>query len=118
MNHRNTPPTLPKAPSPWRSTAKTAWLLMALAGTFAIIPGVGFLAWIVGPPLLFIVFIQGIIVMSRGGAGEGSAILLAAIIGMPIWLFTAPVVVGALTIDTTDLHEVLDYPATEFIITK
>jgi hypothetical protein len=61
---------------------------------------------------LFVVFIQGIIVMSRGGAGEGSAILLVAIIAMPVWLFAAPVVVGALTLDPSDIHNVSESPAT------
>ena len=114
MNHRNTPPALPPTPSPWRPTAKNAWLLMTLVGTLALLPGFGFLMWIVGPPVLFVVLIQGIIVMSKGGAGEGAAILLIAL-AMPLWLFAAPVVVGALTLDPSDLDNVLESPATNFI---
>ena len=53
--------------------------------------------------------------MSKGGSGEGAAILLVTF-AMPLWLFAAPVVVGALTLDPSDyLYE--DEPTTKPITT-
>jgi uncharacterized membrane protein len=75
-----------------------SWVMISLTCLVALIPGVGFLTWFIGVPILLITFILGIIVLSKGGTMQGVVILLMSLIVAPIFLMVAPILTTSLFI--------------------
>jgi hypothetical protein len=69
-----------------------SWLMIGFTCLVALIPGVGFLTWILGAPILLVTFIMGILTLSKGRTMQGVAILLVSLIAAPIFLVVAPIV--------------------------
>ena len=71
--------------------AVTSWILIIATGLLAIVPVLGYVSllmiWIIAP--LVIVF--AIIILTRGGTGQGIFLILLAILLVP-WSFLAPTV--------------------------
>ena len=63
----------------------------------SLIPGVGFLTWIVAAPILLVTFIMGIITLNKGKTLQGVSILLASLIAAPLFLVLAPIVTTVAT---------------------
>ncbi|HEY6071762.1 MAG TPA: hypothetical protein VIU85_10350, partial [Chthoniobacterales bacterium] len=71
--------------------AITSWILIIAFGLLAIVPVLGYvsalLVWIVAP----LVIIFAIIILTRGGTGQGIFLILMAVLLVP-WSFLAPTV--------------------------
>jgi hypothetical protein len=69
----------------------TSWILLIFTGLLAIVPLLGFisalLVWIVAP----LVIIFAIVILTRGGTGQGIFLILLAILLVP-WSFLAPTI--------------------------
>ena len=99
----NTPPPAPASPAPvspspiatpaksYKGMAITSWILIIAFGLLAIVPVLGYLSallvWIVAP----LVIIFAIIILTRGGTGQGIFLILMAVLLVP-WSFLAPTV--------------------------
>lgn len=75
-----------EAPKDYRGLAKTSWILLFLACLVALIPFVGFAAWFIAGPIFLTTFILAVMILTRGGTGQGILIMLFS-------MFVAPVVV-------------------------
>src|SRR5438874_9339306 len=56
--------------------ARAAWVLLCITCGISVIPFLGFGAWLVAVPVLLTTFILSIIVLSRGGTGQGLLLLV------------------------------------------
>jgi hypothetical protein len=72
-----------------------SWLMIGVTCLIALIPGVGFLTWIVGAPILLVTFILGILTLNKGKTLQGVSILLVSLIAAPIFLVVAPIITTA-----------------------
>ena len=61
----------------------------------AMIPGIGFVTWLIAFPVLLATFILGIIALTKGGTLQGILILLTSLIVAPIFITIAPFVMTA-----------------------
>jgi len=84
----------------YKGAVIASWVMIILTCLVALIPGVGFLTWVIGAPILLITFILGIIVLSKGGTMQGVVILLMSLIVAPIFLVVAPLVTTSLAVDS------------------
>lgn len=78
--------------SDYKGISITAWVLIGVTCLVSLIPGVGFLTWIVGFPVLFVTMILGIVTLAKGGTLQGVLILLVSLIAAPIFLIVAPII--------------------------
>ena len=103
MPENTTPP--PPSPSPvpmssspaaapaksYKGMAITSWILIIATGLIAIVPVLGYasllMVWIIAP----LVIIFAIVILTRGGTGQGIFLILMAILLVP-WSFLAPTV--------------------------
>jgi hypothetical protein len=71
--------------------ALTSWILIIATGLLAIVPVLGYvsllLVWIIAP----LVIIFAIVILTRGGTGQGIFLILLAVLLVP-WSFLAPTV--------------------------
>jgi len=81
-----------------KGVATVAWVMIGLTCLVALIPGVGFLTWLVALPILFITVILGIVVLCQGGTIRGVLILLMSLIVAPVFLFLAPLIMTSLAV--------------------
>jgi hypothetical protein len=72
-----------------------SWLMIGFTCLVALIPGIGFLTWIVAAPILLVTFIMGILTLSKGKTLQGVSILLVSLIAAPIFLVVAPIITTA-----------------------
>jgi hypothetical protein len=72
--------------------ARAAWILLFITCGISIVPFLGFGAWLVAAPVLLTTFILSIIVLSRGGTAQGLLLLLATIVGAPLFISIAPLI--------------------------
>ena len=79
-----------------------SWLMIGFTCLVALIPGVGFLTWILGAPILLVTFIMGILTLSKGRTTQGVAILLMSLIAAPIFLVVAPILTTAGAVVASD----------------
>jgi hypothetical protein len=70
----------------------TSWALIGFVCLISLVPVLGFASWLIAGPVLFISLIMGIIVLARGGTLPGLLILLASLIGAPVFVTVAPFV--------------------------
>ena len=85
----------------YRGVALAGWILLALCCGGALIPGLGFVVWFIAFPVLLITFILGCVAIARGGTLQGVLILLATLIGAPVFIAIAPIVTTALFLAST-----------------
>lgn len=97
----NITPPPPPSPAPaapvaapaksYKGMAITSWILVIVTGLLAIVPVLGYLSllmiWIVAP----LVIIFAIVILMRGGTGQGIFLILLAVVLVP-WSFLAPTV--------------------------
>jgi hypothetical protein len=57
----------------------------------ALIPGVGFITWLIAAPSLLVTFVLGIVALNKGATVQGIFILLTSAIVAPVFLFVAPI---------------------------
>jgi hypothetical protein len=74
-----------------------SWLMIGVTCLISLIPGVGFLTWVVAAPILLVTFIMGIITLNKGKTLQGVSILLVSLVAAPLFLVVAPIIttVGA-----------------------
>ena len=87
------PPARPGAA--YKTVARVGWSLIGLTLLISCIPLLGCGTWILVWPVAVIAIILGIIVLTRGGTGQGVALILAAIVLVPVALI-APVLSTAI----------------------
>lgn len=76
----------------WRGLAKTSWILIALACLLSVIPVLGFASWFIAGPIFVATFVMAIMIMSRGGTGQGLILLGASMFAAPAFVICAPFV--------------------------
>ena len=96
------------------AAAGWAWFLLIGTCIFSLIPVVGFLAWIVGGATILIAIVLAVIVLTRGGTTQGVMILLASLLGVPLFILLAPIVTTAIFSDAIDV-QTPDIPKVEAI---
>lgn len=87
-----------QAPSPnaarpaqsYSGMAITSWILIGLTALLSIVPVLGFGAWLLAFVVIPVVLILAIVVLSRGGTGQGIFLLITALILLPGFIFVAP----------------------------
>lgn len=87
-----------QAPSPnaarptqsYTGMAVTSWILIGLTALLSIVPVLGFGAWLLAFIVIPVVLILAIVVLSRGGTGQGIFLLITALILLPGFIFVAP----------------------------
>jgi hypothetical protein len=93
----NTPATPPAttAPQPakrYTGLAVTSWILIILTCLLSIIPVIGFATWLLAIIVVPLTLVFAIIILTRGGKGQGIVLIIASVILMPGFLLIAPVV--------------------------
>ena len=61
-----------------------SWCLLILTCLISMIPGVGFIAWLIGAPVLLVSLVCGIVAISKGASLQGVLILLFTLIIAPV----------------------------------
>ncbi len=79
-----------------------SWLMIGVTCLVALIPGIGFLTWIIAFPILLITFILGIITLTKGRTTQGVMILLTSLIAAPVFLVIAPIITTAGAVAASD----------------
>jgi hypothetical protein len=87
------PPASPSAA--YRTMARIGWILLGITLLISFIPILGCGTWILVWPVAVAAIILGIVVMTRGGTGQGIALIIASIILVPVALI-APILSTAL----------------------
>jgi hypothetical protein len=84
--------------------AITSWILLIFTGLLAIVPLLGYasalLVWIVAP----LVIIFAIIILTRGGKGQGIFLIVLAILLIP-WSFLAPTISSVILLGSVNAKE-------------
>lgn len=65
----------------YKGPARAGWICLAIGVLGALIP---FFGWFVVGPMMLVSLILGIIVILKGGTGQGIAIVLCSILVLPI----------------------------------
>lgn len=73
-----------------------SWGILSIICALSAIPAIGFLAWIIATPVIFIAVILGIVTIANGRTMHGVMILLASLIVAPVIIMVAPVVSTAI----------------------
>lgn len=74
-----------------RSPIVASWVLLIGTCLLALIPLIGFFAWIIGGVTILIAIVLAIVVISKGGTWHGIFILLASMVFVPIFIFFAAI---------------------------
>lgn len=82
----------PAAPQSYTGFAVTSWVLMALTCLIAVIPVIGFASWAIGFVVIPLSIVFAIIILNRGGKGQGILLLIFAVLLVPGWLLIAPMI--------------------------
>lgn len=85
------PPAAPLARS-YTGFAVASWLLLGLTALVALVPVIGFATWLMAIIVIPLAIVFAIIILSRGGKGQGIFLIVAAVGLMPVFLLVAPVV--------------------------
>lgn len=80
-----------------RSPIIASWILLIATCLIAIIPFLGFLAWIIGSVTILIAMVLGVVVISKGGTWNGIFILVASLLFVPLFVFFAPIATSLIT---------------------
>jgi hypothetical protein len=92
------------SPKSYRGMAITSWILLIFTGLLAIVPLLGYasalLVWIVAP----LVIIFAIIILTRGGKGQGIFLIVLAILLIP-WSFLAPTISSVILLGSVNAKE-------------
>jgi hypothetical protein len=100
----------PAAPSGgYRTLSLVSWILLGITFFISFIPFLGCGSWILAWPVAVAAIIMGIIVITRGGTGQGILIILAGVLIVPLSLlgqFASLAVFGG-TIDRQQQTQVL-----------
>jgi hypothetical protein len=83
-------PNAARPPQSYTGMAVTSWILIGLTALLSIIPVLGFGAWLLAFIVIPVVLILAIVVLSRGGTGQGIFLLITALILLPGFIFVAP----------------------------
>jgi hypothetical protein len=81
-----------------RKLILAGWLMIGVTCLVALIPGIGFLTWLIAAPILLVTFILGILGVNKGATTQGILILLASLIAAPVFLFFAPILSTAVAV--------------------
>lgn len=73
-----------------RSVVIASWVLILLVCLLSLIPVLGFGAWLIAGPVLFVTLILGIVAIARGGTVQGVLILLMSLTVAPAFIALAP----------------------------
>ncbi len=75
----------PAAPAGgYRTLSLVSWILLGVTFVISFIPFLGCGTWILAWPVAVAAIIMGIIILTRGGTGQGILIILAAILIVPL----------------------------------
>ena len=74
-----------------------SWILMIFLCLLSILPGIGFLSWLIGIPILILTFIFGILGVTRGAQIHGGLIILMSVIVTPVFLVIVPILTTGAT---------------------
>jgi hypothetical protein len=75
-----------------RSCLIWGWSLIGGACIISLIPVIGLLNFIMGPPLIVAVFILAIVAITKGRTGGGVALMLFSMIVAPLFMFLGQIV--------------------------
>jgi hypothetical protein len=89
-------------PSSPKGLIIASWIMIGGTCLIAMIPGIGFVTWLIAFPVLLATFILGIIALTKGGTLQGILILLTSLIVAPIFIAIAPLVMTAGAIAASD----------------
>jgi hypothetical protein len=70
--------------------AVTGWILLGLTALLSIVPILGFGAWLLAFIVIPVVLILAIVILTRGGTGQGIFLLIASLIFLPGFIIVAP----------------------------
>lgn len=76
----------PAPASSYKTLTKVSWLLLGLTALVSLIPFVGCGAWVLGWAVAVAAIIMGIIVITRGGTGQGIMIIAGGVLIVPFAL--------------------------------
>ena len=62
-------------PKSYKGMAITSWILMIVTCLLSIIPVIGFATWVIAFVVIPLVIIFGIVILTRGGTGQGIFLL-------------------------------------------
>ena len=85
-------PIRPNAPivqaprSNYKTLARVSWALLGITFVVSIIPFIGCATWALVWPVAVATIIMGIIILVRGGTGQGIMVILAAVLIVPLCL--------------------------------
>lgn len=79
-------------PSNPKKLILASWIMIGTICLVALIPGFGFLTWLIAFPILLATFIMVILTLRKGSKLQGVSILLASLIAAPAFLLLAPIV--------------------------
>lgn len=71
--------------------AVVTWVLLIVTCGLAVIPLLGFLAYVIGVPLLLVALILSIVIIAQGGTTHGVILLVCTLLA-PFFVFFAPMV--------------------------
>jgi hypothetical protein len=94
-----------------------SWCLLILTCLISMIPGVGFIAWLIGAPVLLVSLVCGIVAISKGASLQGVLILLFTLIIAPIIMFVAPIITttGVVAVGVAEANEQMQQATQEKI---
>jgi hypothetical protein len=79
-------------PSDPKNLILASWIMIGAICLVALIPGFGFLTWLIAFPVLLATLIMGILTLRKGRKLQGVSILLVSLIVTPAFLLLAPLV--------------------------
>jgi hypothetical protein len=79
-------------PSDPKKLILASWIMIGAICLVALIPGFGFLTWLIAFPVLLATLIMGILTLRKGSKLQGVSILLVSLIVAPAFLLLAPLV--------------------------
>lgn len=80
-----------------RSPIIASWVLMIATCILAVIPFLGFSAWIIGAVTVPIVMVLAIVAIAKGGTWSGIFVLLMAMIVVPVVIGFGPIISTLIT---------------------
>lgn len=70
--------------------AVASWMLIGLTALLSIVPVLGFGAWLLAFIVIPVVLILAIVILTRGGTGQGIFLLITSLMLLPAFIFVAP----------------------------
>lgn len=87
---RSNAPIVPKPAAPsggFKTLSVVSWVLLGVTFFISFIPFLGCGSWVLAWPVAVAAIIMGIIVLTRGGTGQGILIILAGVLIVPLSFF-------------------------------